>query len=188
LKADQCRLTVDEVRSLLDYCPATGILKWKFREPKFISASDAFETQRLSRSLNNWLAGKPAGYINRSNGYLMVRLLGKAYVAHRLAYYIMTGDWPHKYIDHINRDKTDNRWSNLRLADVSENQANSTAQKNNKSGRKGVSWDASNRKWRAQICVRGQQIILGRFDDIDLAADAYVEAAKRYFGDYARAS
>ncbi|MDA6380520.1 HNH endonuclease signature motif containing protein [Escherichia coli] len=71
----------------------------------------------------------------------MIMINGKAYPAHRLAWLIVYGTMPDGFIDHINRVRTDNRISNLRLVTHSENMQNRKIQKNNKSGYRGVSWD-----------------------------------------------
>lgn len=85
--------------------------------------------------------------------------------------------------DHINRNKLDNRKTNLRVATASQNQANRRMPKTNTSGYKGVRWDRG--KWRAYIGVDGKDRHLGRFVNITDAAKAYDVAALAVFGDFA---
>jgi len=91
-----------------------------------------------------------------------------------------------KGVDHINGNGLDNRECNLRPASRSQNAANRGPQKNNTSGYKGVYWHAKMKKWRAMIMVKPKLKSLGLFDDIKDAANAYNEAAKKYYGNYAK--
>jgi hypothetical protein len=91
-------------------------------------------------------------------------------------------------VDHINRDKLDNRRENLRLCNMSEsncNRGNINFKRKQEitSNYKGVWWDKT--KWRAAVTVNNKKIYLGRFDNEQDAAIAYNEAAKKYFGEYA---
>ena len=87
--------------------------------------------------------------------------------------------------DHINGNKLDNCRANLREANRSQNKANSTKNKNNTSGYKGVTLKKQNKKWLAQIGVNGKRYHLGYFTDKIEAALAYDAAAIKYFGEYA---
>lgn len=89
-------------------------------------------------------------------------------------------------VDHINGNGLDCRRSNLRLATASQNKANVALRRDSKSGFKGVSFDARDRKWCARIQVAGRKIGLGRFTDPVSAARAYDAGALRYFGTFAR--
>ena len=91
----------------------------------------------------------------------------------------------YKDIDHINRNKLDNRKSNLRIATRSQNCANMKKDDNCKSIYKGVTWHSINNKWRARIGVNYKRIHLGLFENEIDAAKAYNDAAKKYFGKYA---
>jgi hypothetical protein len=120
-----------------------------------------------------WKVGDLAGS-QKSVGYIQLWVDGKSVYAHRAAYVFMRGDWPPTGVDHINGDKKDNRWSNLRLATCSENGMNAK-QKLGASGIRGVVFCPSARKYRAQIYIRRKRKTIGYFDNI---ADAQ-EARKR---------
>lgn len=90
-----------------------------------------------------------------------------------------------KYFDHINRNPLDNRKSNLRAANYTENARNYSKQKNNTSGFSGVSWDKDRSKWAASIVVDKKNKKLGRFNNKDDAVKARLQAEARYFGEFA---
>ena len=88
------------------------------------------------------------------------------------------------YIDHINGDRLDNRRCNLRICTNTQNSQNRKIKKGRKY--KGVCLERRNNKWRAYIDVNKIRINLGTFIyEID-AANAYNEAAIKYFGEFAR--
>ncbi|ATO12207.1 AP2 domain-containing protein [Bacillus velezensis] len=89
-------------------------------------------------------------------------------------------------IDHINRDRLDNRRDNLRIATASQNIANSIKPSTNSSGYKGVQYRKDQGRWRACIRVNKKPISLGQYDSAEKAARAYNAAAIKYFGEYAR--
>ena len=91
---------------------------------------------------------------------------------------------PHLQVDHINRDRLDNRRANLRFATRSQNQANKGLQVNNTSRYKGVSWNRG--RWEARIRVHnGRRVNLGRFDDPMTAALVYDAASRLFYADFA---
>ncbi len=98
----------------------------------------------------------------------------------------MTGAWPDQ-IDHINGDRMDNRWANLRLATNSQNHANSKRYVTNRCGFKGVSWRSDKNKWSARIVRNYRAKNLGYFDSPEQAHEAYVRAAEVVHGEFARA-
>lgn len=152
-------ITSERARALLSYEPLTGLFNWKS-------------------------TGASTGCL-RHDGYLMIGVDNQVYLAHRLAWLMMTGEWPKTSVDHINRKKDDNAWANLRLATAQQNTANTLARQNSKTGIKGVSFCASTSKWRATITIDGKQRSLGRHADIECARLAYQQAAKNAFGRYA---
>lgn len=89
-------------------------------------------------------------------------------------------------VDHINGNKLDNRLSNLRVCNTTQNSQNKTKTVKNTSGYKGVSWNDDKKKWNASIRVNGKTICLGNFGSKSAAARAYDTAARKYFGEFAR--
>lgn len=124
--------------------------------------------------------GKPCGqHVNCHNGYIKVFVNEKTLQAHRVIYAIVHGEMPGE-IDHINKDRADNRIENLRNVSHSVNIHNSRVPKTNTSGFPGVDWDARNRKWHARIMLNNQRVSLGRFEDFDEAVYARKMAKIRY--------
>jgi hypothetical protein len=88
-------------------------------------------------------------------------------------------------VDHKNRNRLDNRRENLRACTRSQNEANRNIFPNNISGKKGVSWDKVNNKWRAVVCFHRKYIHVGRYKNIDDASEAYNKKAEELFGEFA---
>lgn len=121
-----------------------------------------------------------------SHGYQVTRFEGKSYPCHRLAWFLMNTEFPPKYmdIDHINGDKADNRWSNLRLAKRGQNNMNSGNPVNNTTGQKGV--HPTRGRWFARIKVDQKIIHLGVFKNFDDAVIARKQAEAKYFGEFTK--
>lgn len=157
--------TVAMVRELLDYFPQTGDFHW-----------------RGCLSPQTGIAGSMS-----TGGYWMLRLGKNTYRAHRIAWLHFYGVWPAGFdIDHINGIRLDNRIANLRLATRSQNNGNSGPQPNNFHGIKGATF--SRGKWQAQLMFKGKNHYLGRFNTAEEANAAYLVAAKKFFGEFARAA
>jgi hypothetical protein len=151
-------LTQERLKQRLSYDPETGVF-----------------TRRAGRM------ERPVGHAHKSTGYLYIRIDGRSYEAHRLAWLYVHGVLPLR-LDHRNLVRMDNRIANLRLATRSQNHANRLAQANSQSGLKGVCWDESNGRWKAQLQGRH----LGSFATAEEGAAAYDEVAKQVFGNFAR--
>lgn len=106
-----------------------------------------------------------------SGGYLSIAIGKKQYLAHRLIWLYMTGEFP-EFIDHKNQIRTDNRWDNLRNVTQLENNKNVSLSKNNTIGITGVSVVKSTGRYRAYITVDYKQLHLGVFDTIQEATAA----------------
>ena len=162
-------ITQAQLKEYLDYNSETGVFTWK---------------KKSSNKSNKIKIGNIAG-MEAPDGYWKITFLYRAYPAHRLAWIYMNGDIPNGFdIDHINRDRKDNRITNLRLATRSQNQHNRTKSKNNTSGYKGVTWCKKTNAWMARIGINYKLIHLGRFISAEEAYDAYKEAAKKYHKQY----
>ena len=96
-------------------------------------------------------------------GYIRVGLDGKTYTLHRLAFLLMKEVLPEQ-VDHINRDKSDNRWSNLRGCNQVQNQWNIGKRSTNTSGYKNVSWRKQRNTWIGRFKYNGETYHVGSFD------------------------
>ncbi len=131
---------------------------------------------------NSKYAGRIAGSI-RKDGYIRITINYVDYFAHRVMHYLQTGEQPPEQIDHINGDKSDNRWSNLRSATQSENECNRGMTRRNKTGYKGVH-RFPNGRFLAQIGKNNKVLSLGYFDTAEEAAEAYTNAARQLHGEF----
>jgi hypothetical protein len=104
---------------------------------------------------------------------------------HLLLHRLIMAVGPEQKVDHRDRNPLNNCRSNLRVATKVENARNRSAQRNNKSGLKGVSFVKKTGRWRATINVDGRQQGLGSFVTPEEAHEAYVLAAKRLHGEFA---
>ena len=112
------------------------------------------------------------------DGYLRTSIKGKRYSLHRLAFFYMTGTEAKNKIDHINGQKDDNKWSNLREATSLQNAQNRLRQIKNKSLPLGVFAEPGG--YRARIRINGRRVHLGTFKTPDEAAKAYAIAKQKH--------
>lgn len=156
-------LTADEARKRVSYNPETGEFT-KIAAPGI----------RYHRPVTK-------GYIG-SFGYRFIMLDGEKFNAGRLAWLLVTGDWPKDDIDHINGDKADNRWSNLRDVTKFVNMHNyHRPNSNNKSGVLGVHWHSGSKKWRAKLKVANRVVFCRDFTFLEDARAARLEAEAIYY-------
>lgn len=115
-----------------------------------------------------------------SNGYMRVAIDSQRYLAHRIAWLYVHGEWPKNHIDHINGNRADNRLANLRDVSRSINQQNRRKpDSDNQSGLLGAHYHGQNRNWVARVRVNGRAKHIGSFPTPELAHEAYVEAKRR---------
>ena len=119
--------------------------------------------------------GKVAGTYN-GYGYITIGICGKMYMAHRLAWLYVNGEFPNGQIDHINRNRKDNRICNLRVVSNQLNQTNRTVQKNSTSGYTGVSFKNNKNIYESHIMVNGKSIHLGCYKTLKDAVNARIKA------------
>lgn len=129
------------------------------------------------------LGGAAAGAPRDQRGYIRIGIAGKRFHAQRLAFIYMTGACP-DYIDHIDEDKSNNRWANLRAATKSQNGMNRGLQKNNSTGFKGVYYQANG--YVAEIWVNRKKHYLGRFRTAYEAGLVAAKARVTLHGEFAR--
>jgi len=148
------------LRSILDYNPDTGVFVWNIRaSPPAKVGSDA---------------GKPL-----LTGHVSNKYMGVPYLAHRLAVQYMTGQPPAEWVDHIDRDPSNNRYANLRQASRSQNAVNM-----HPDPMRGITWIPRHQKWRARVWSMRRSITLGHFASLDEAKAARANAAAKLYGEF----
>lgn len=155
-------LTRSRLKEVLNYDPNTGEFRWA--------------VGRIGASKGN-LAGTIV------SGYRAIKIDRKRYLAHRLAFLFMIGKMPAE-VDHVNRNKDDNRWVNLRPTTRSQNHANAGMHSLNTSGVKGVTWHKGGACWWAYINWQGSRFSLGHHKTLRAAKQARRAAERKYFGEF----
>lgn len=138
-------LTQKELKEQLNYDPDTGIFTWN--------------VGKFGASLGNI-----AGSRHKTMGYIFIGLKNKRYLAHRLAFLYMEGYIPENEVDHINGNRSDNRWSNLRHVSTTCNHQNCNLRSDNKSGVQGVMYRKDRMKWISRAHFNNKNIILGSYE------------------------
>ena len=146
-------ITQYELKNLVSYNPETGIFT------------------RLVSTSSNANVGNIAGYIS-GNGYKYFSIKNKEVLAHRMAWIYVYGEL-NGQIDHINRDRSDNRICNLRVINQSENNRNMPIKSHNTTGYPGVSFRKDTGKYRSTIHHNGKSKSLGCFETAYQAFEAY---------------
>lgn len=159
-------LTQERLKELLHYCPETGLFIWLCNTG--------------AKNVEGTIAGSP-----NSHGHRQISIYHKRHFAHRLAFLFMNGELPSEFVDHINGNPDDNRWTNLRAASATQNQRNSKLRSDSSSGLKGTHWHEKAKKWNAKIRLNKKTISLGSYESPLEAHTAYCVAAHKYFGEFA---
>lgn len=150
-------ITQEELKARLRYDLNTGVF-----------------THRISAGGRK--VGAKAGSCVR--GYIKIGVMYQSYLAHRLAWLYIHGEWP-KMIDHINHDRADNRMDNLREVSNAQNMRNAKMYSSNTSGVMGVSWMKHIKKWDAFIYREHRKKSLGYFSDKQEAINVRKEAERQ---------
>lgn len=154
-------ITQETIKERLHYDANTGLFRWRYS---------------VVGGVQPW---EEAGTLEK-DGYIRIRVKGKSYLAHRLAWLYVTGEFPKKQIDHLNRVRDDNRIENLRDVSQSVNKQNNSGYATNTSGHAGVCWDKSMKKWRVQLMLNYKRLFFGYYDDFELACLVADEAKDKY--------
>ena len=155
----------EEIKNYLDYNELTGELCW------------------IGKPAKQTIIGSKAGALI-STGYIQIGFKNSNYQAHRIAWFLKTGEQPPNEIDHIDEVKHNNKWVNLRKTNPSQNQCNVGKYTNNTSGFKGVTKQTNTDKWKAQIGINNKVMHLGLFSTPEEAHLAYCEAADKYHKEF----
>lgn len=145
---------MDSIKKRIEYCKDTGIFRW-------ISGFHKSKTGTVAGCLYN-------------NGYLVISIEGKRYLAHRLAWYFVYGEMPKNQIDHINGVRTDNRIENLR--DVTSRQNHSNRIRHQSGHLVGANYCNKQKRWIGRIGIGKKIISLGYFENEKTAHQAHLIA------------
>lgn len=156
----------EEVLSSINYDPDTGEFTW---------------ARDVGRKIK---AGSKCGILKGAYPHVIIGFGGRQFQAHRIAWFLMTGQQPPDTIDHVDGDGGNNRWSNLREATAAQNGANRRSNRDLHS--KGVHHFKG--RWQAYIKIDGKKRHLGCFGSEPEARAAYQRAAIAAFGEFARAA
>lgn len=174
-------IDIKEARELVEYFPETGLFLFKKSSPHhFTDGYKGYTAEHKAAVWNRSFGGKPAFTTLTPTNYYKGYLLRKQYLAHRFAWFLMTGKWPEGEIDHQNGIPSDNRWINLRDVDRLTNGKNQKRRNTNTSGRTGVGWHEGSKRWRAYIEVNYKFIGLGTYKNIEEAISAREKAEIEY--------
>ena len=161
------------LRELLAYNTATGLFRWLPRDASW------FPDDRAAKSWNTRFANRPTFVNVNKQGYYYGVVLCHRALAHRVALAIGDGEWPPEHCDHINHDRLDNRFSNLRAVSQAENSKNLGPIAIGQSGHRGIRLSLSG-KWDVRISHQNKAIHLGAFVKKDDAIMARAEAEIKY--------
>lgn len=153
-------ITQDRLKELLIYDPETGVFRWRVKR--------------------NGIKPIEAGH-RTGKGYWRITVEHRRYLRGPLAWFYMTGEWPNPEVDHRDRNRSNDRWSNLRLGTRAQQMMNGSYR--SKSGFRGVNRNYN--RWQARIRTDGIARYLGSFATPEEAHAAYVKAAAESHGDFA---
>lgn len=167
--------TLSELHALLletyTYDPITGDFIWRLERKDWGEKAQ----RRKSR------IGTKSGSLELSQGRVFVRFNGRQYLAHRLAWFYMHGEWPPRGIDHKDGVPSHNWWSNLRLATKSENGQNvRRARCSSKSGVLGVHWSKRFNKWVVDLTLDGKRVHCSYHRELSDAITAHAIAKAKW--------
>lgn len=170
--------TVEEsIIACVDYDPVTGLAYWLPRVGDSL-ADTCFNRQYAYKEISNIC---PNGYKRFTFTY---KGKVRSFKLHRVAFLFETGRWPSQYVDHINGNKLDNRFINLREVNAQQNTWNRATPRTSKTGHKGV--DIVKGKFRARGFKNGERVVLGTFPTKEEAIKAYESFTKGFQNEYYR--
>lgn len=155
-------LTQERLRHVLHYDESTGVFTWLVKRRGVVTA------------------GTPAGS-KRCDGYLSIKVDGVSHLAHRLAWFYVTGQWPSEQIDHFDGNRSNNAYANLREASAKQNRENTALYSRNSTGYRGVTQDKRTGRFVARIIHKSRGYHIGVFDSAAEAGEAARAARDRLF-------
>lgn len=159
------KITQARLKEVLRYSPIVGVFEWRVAGRKIRPGL---------------LAGAVIG-----SGYVRITVDGTTYPGHHLAWLYMTGEWPQERVDHRDGDRSNNAFSNLRLASNAQNSWNCKRKASNKSGVKGVYFCNTTKKWVASFSMNGKTVFRKSFKEKGDACAAIKVERDKLHGEFA---
>jgi hypothetical protein len=162
------KLTQERAYEVLHLDVETGVLTWRVRTG--------------SRTK----VGQRAGWVHQSKGqgYRWVSIDGKKYHEHVLIWFMLYGEWAPRKIDHHDLNRANNKPSNLRKADESQQRSNAKLRSDNALGERGVSFHTASGLYMAEVRYRDYRFVKGFHTAAEAAIAARAERL-RVFGKFA---
>lgn len=160
------KLTFDRVHQVLKLEPETGVLTWRIRTGSRCKMGDQ------------------AGSLHKASGYRIVNIDGQKYRAHLLIWLMLYGEWRPREIDHRDRDRSNNKPSNLRLASEAMQRGNAAVRSDSASGKRGAHFHKASGLFVAEVKCEGHRFVK-YFHSMEEAADAAAAERLRVFGQFA---
>lgn len=177
-------IPIDVLRQLIRLDPETGRLYWLTRSAGMFSGTIRQSAAHKCAAWNARYAETEALTAPNNHGHRKGFIDSRHYYAHSVVFALVNGRWAAE-IDHIDRDRGNNKPSNLREACRAENLRNKRSH-GGSSKYKGVSWVKRRLRWQASAGFNGKKIFLGTYDTEEGAAKAYDRFATEHFGEFAR--
>jgi HNH endonuclease len=168
-KVKSAGITAGDLRRVVTYDPISGVF-----------------TRIAAHKCHRDKLGLPTGTKHKRVGYVYISIGRRRYMAHRLAWLYMTGEWPADEVDHKDRNRSNNAWENLRSATRTQNMMNVPVRPNNALGVRGIRWTGN--RYEARIRKDGRPIVLGSRSTLEEAQKLYAEASEKAHGEFGRIS
>lgn len=159
------KITQEYLKECVTYDLETGIFVWNERPLHHFNDDKVNKAESMQKTWNTKFSNKQCKTFK--SGYIVFTISNNRYYAHRLAFLYMEGYIPEHEIDHIDRNRQNNKWNNLRHVTSRCNKQNKSPQSNNTSGVVGVNWSKHANMWNVRLCIDKKTKQIGYFKNFN---------------------